>query len=290
MPFKVSYRFTQQSTLLGGWTENFWYDGDDQSAVRSAAQALAPALFNIHGAQNGMPGWRISKVGGGVPALNVAYAGAGPVTVAVGDERDADYPTCALLIRMHGGTGYYTHQWVRGIRDNLLQQGGRYDEAWAGTFPASFAVFAARLVANRFSIRVLDRTVPQIPISNFNYSLGTFDATSNPLVGMTPNSPYVRIKGMGTGNPANGVWALTWVDAVGTTPAYARINNWTPTTYSPAKPPKAPKVVLQRYVYPLVAAPAFPVGTLGAEIIRGTSHKVGRPLGLLTGKSKKRRT
>jgi len=288
MPFKIAYRVTMQSTKGAGWSMNFWHPASDWTKARSAALALAPALWNLMGSTAFLPSYRISQVGVFRAVQNILYPGG---TVLSTFNGDADYPSSALLIKLYGTatTNYATEQWIRGIRDEALTKGGIWAPANSPQTVNAFTVFCNVLVAQGFSLRCLDQTTTGQPVLNFNYSLGTFTTPNNTNPIINPGAGnYVRIKGMGKGSPANGVFALSWV--IPTLPAtpFAQIPGWIPSTYAPTKVPKKPLCTQQVYIYPLVNNSAGSVSGLGGDIIRGTSHKTGRPTEVLSGRRKAR--
>lgn len=287
MPFKVSYRLTLQSTKSAGWTMNFWHPTNDSTVAASRAKELAPLLWNMTGYGVLVPGYRISLVGGFRQVQNVAYPTGTSAGAAPGGSGQSDYPTSALLIKIFGSGGYYTEQWIRGLRDECLQNGGVYKAGNSVAFDACFKTFVDKLVSDGWSLRVLDHSTQSFPVSNFNYALGTFQTSGNPLVSPASGS-YVRIKGMGKGSPANGVWPITWVTPTPPGVPFAQINNWIPSTFVPTKPPKKPLCTQQVYIYPLISSPGGTPPLAAAEIVRGTSHKTGRPTEVLSGRRRSR--
>jgi len=268
MPFKVTFFFQQQSALTGGWSENFWNSALDLTQALAASNALVPLLQNLHGDQTIMTNARISES----PAFRAAtlYSIIEAADPDLSKATTSDYPTTALLFLLTNGAQYITRQWIKGLPDNIVRQSGRYDPV-ATYIPKANAFFAAILTpANGWVMRVLDKAIPKKIVQAITQQ-GVCTVTGH---GYNTNAK-VRISRAKNLKQANGIWRITNIDA---------------DTFS-----------LQGWVEPTVATPYLGNGTVQlqsyifvppttAKFDRATSHRVGRPFGLLGGRRRSRRT
>lgn len=268
MPYRVSFRFQQQSAKMGGWTENFWSNLGSIPAVDAEVQLLQPALDSLHGNTSFMTGVRISN------ALNFRDVltrdipiPPGPF-IAAGSE--SDYPTSALLYALMGTGQYKTVQWLRGIWDPIVRNGGYYQPT--ASFLTNLGLFRGRMLnaANGWCIRVADRTIPFRPIKDISQA-GVVQVTGH---GYADNSKVriSRCKGL---TQANQIWRITRIDADSFS-----LQGWVQP--NPAQPYLGNGVARQQV---LIFVPVT-----GLSVVRATEHKVGRPLGQLSGRRTTRRT
>jgi len=268
MPFKVSFFSTQQSTLQGGWSENFWSSKLDLPACITAAQALRTKLDNLHGDQTVTPYIRISDSATfrDVKLIEIPTTPVATLTLAT----TSDYPSTALLLKMTSAENYVTRQWIRGLPDNIIRESGRYRPVAA--YLADFNAFIAVLTSggNGWSMRVLDRTVPKKVVQNIT-AAGVVTVLAH---GYAANAKVriSRAKGL---TQANSVWRVTPVDA-----DTFSLQGWVTDNPSPVYLGNG-EVRLQTYVLKAIA---------NVEVVRSSAHKTGRPFGLLGGRRRTRRT
>lgn len=288
MPFRVSFFSQQQSSKVGGWSENFWNSGSDLSVLIGApATQLNPAgivgsinplrtaLDYIKGAQVYIPNVRVSDVANFRQVALVEFADAAPHAVTPSVNQDADYPNTALLIALVGANGARVKQWVRGIPDTIVANSGRFNPSGWGPFQQYLNRFFAVLTnpTNLWSLNVRDPSKKPQPVQAFNYTTGVVSANNH---GITPigSTQEIRLKGFGKGNPANRVWQCLVTDSNTLT-----ITPWAIPTPTPIITGKKPKVQWQLYIMTPIAS---------GSVVRVSSHKTGRPIGQLSGRRRGR--
>lgn len=270
MPFRVSYRYGMPvGDRTAGWSENFWSSLGDINAARTAAQAMSATIWQLHGNGVNLPSARVSNATT-FRDVSILQLGLFSVIGPSSGADDADYPTNALLLKLTGQGGYVTRQWLKGIPDRVVSQGGQYKPT--PTYVTNFNALATVLTnaANGWTMRVSDRTVPFKPVKDISQA-GIVTVTGH---GYADNS-RVRISRVQGLTQANRIWRITRLDA---------------DTFS-----------LQGWVAPSVAIPYLGNGVArqvspiyvaiqAAVIERATKHNVGRPFGQLTGRRRTRRS
>jgi hypothetical protein len=129
-------------------------------------------------------------------------------------------------------------------------------------------------VNNQWSVRVLDRNVLKKVVTALAIATGILTV---PAHGYGPAGTVVRIRVQGFTLPvqANQIWRATVIDA-----DTLQLNFWTPLSNIPVYG-KNPTCRLQTYVY---------VQSTSLEVVRATSHRTGRPIALLGGRRRRRKT
>lgn len=268
MPFHVSFFFAQQSSKLGGWSENFWNNGTDLSTLSTNVLDLRKLLDDCTGAQAYCPRVRISDVGVFRNVVTIEIAGSQPNPID-SNNPDADYPSTALQLQLTAAPNYKTTQWLRGLPDSVTTLSGTYNP------PGYFVTAINKLIAylsngaNQYALNVLDKTVVPKVITNITQQ----GVVTCPGHGYATGNK-VRVKGVKGLVVANGVWAITVID----TNTFS-LNFWVP-----------PPVVLQPYGTPTARLQSYiQVACTGGKVVRVTSHRTGRPTGLLGGRRHRRR-
>lgn len=267
--YRVQLRFQQQSTLLGGWTMNFWAQSASLDKVISDSDFLATTLSNTVGAQTVIQGSRISTVGVSRQTLKRSFNFGGTPLVA---STDADYPSTALQLVLVDTGGDRVLQWIRGIPDAVVSDSGRYNPTATFTRNLNSVFNALTASGQTFVLRNLVRTTPNLVISAINPTTGV---TTVPSHGYGPAGTvnYARIRGVRGLTYANKVWQFTVVDA-----NTLQLNFWAAQT-DVIEPGGKPTCTLQVYGYNKIAS---------ASIQAVSSHRTGRPTGLLGGRRKRR--
>lgn len=266
MAYRIGFRFVQQSSKLGSWTENFWLDTDDQTVAITEANNLRLQLNNAKGAQVYCPSYRVSKVGTFRASEQILFPTAAPVASNIA-LYDADYPTTKLLLEFRSSTNK-TVQWFGGLVDGWISASGNY--VANGTSAQWMNQFFARLTGPQapWSIRVLDPNRPTFLVKAIDPATGIVTTNTNTF----PADARVRIKGVRGLTQANAVWRITVI-----TSTSFSLNGWIPTTTLMTK--GDPTVRQQTYTFQKIVR---------TRIVRSTSHKVGKMPDQLSGKATSR--
>lgn len=268
MAFRVSFQFFQQTAKMGGWTENYWNSLADLSAVQDKANDLALSLDGLHGNTTFMPAIRISDASSFRDVKLITRPGA--QTPGTSAQSVSDYPTNALLLRHLGVGNYRVQQWIKGIWDSVIAQGGYYTPN--SDYQSRMLTFRTKLAlaTNGWVLRVLDRTQALKPIKDITQA-GVVTCTGHGYL----DNAKVRISRCKGLTQANTVWRITRIDADSFS-----LQGWV--APNPAIPYLGGGVVrLQSYTY---------VSIMDSVVQRATEHAVGRPLEQLIGRRRTRRT
>lgn len=268
MPFKVTIFFQQQSTLLGGWGTNFWNSSGNISFVQTATQQLRDNIAACTGAQVWTPRSRISDSQVFRNVFFQDYPASAPQPIS-SVWPDADYPNTALLLKLTASGNYSVRMWMRGIPDNIVDNSGRYDPT--AQFKSRLKAFFGNLTdaTQTWCVNVLDRTVTPRVIT----AISQLGVVTCPLHNY-PDQSVIRIKGTKGLTQANGKWRITVIDSN----SYS-LNFWVaPAVAVPAT--GNPTSKLQTYTQVQIAS---------CEVVRASSHKTGRPIGLLGGRRRTRK-
>lgn len=276
MAFRVSIRNVQQvGPKTAGWSDNFWTQISELSAADTKTRELAAALNLVVGNQTLVPSARISNPDSfrQVQLINIPGA-----VVGTTSGYDSDYASTALLLKLTAPGPYTTLQWIRGVPDSIITQGGKYTPSALAGFTTRLNSFLGLLTssANLWSIRALSRSVLPTPITGIALQTGIVTAPAHGL-GAAGAIVQVRIKGFKVPEGLNRVWRATVL-----TDSTFQLNFYTPpldTTLTPFG--LNPTVRKQTYTYVQIA---------GAEIVRATAHYTGRPTELLGGRRRTRRS
>lgn len=266
MPFKVAFFWTQQTSLLGGWSENYWNSLNDLSVLQTKANDLRNAWFNYKGNPVYCPRIRISDVTR-FRQVQILLTGATPLTVSTAT--DADYPTTRVLMELRA-TGGKTRQWVGGIRDRSITNSGNYTPTATETTNWNVVANILTTAANGWSVRILDPAVLPVAILAINGATGVVTTAANTIA----DGVQVRVKGARGMPSANGIWRVTKL-----TDTTFQLRGWVPTTDVLEK--GNPTIRFQSYILQAIQQ---------VVPIRSTSHRVGKPSGLLGGRRRQRVT
>lgn len=271
MPFRVSFRFGQQSTKAGGWSENFWINSNDLTFVTNKANEMWTVLWNSKAAQITGQYIRISDTSTFRNVLKIRKnTGASAPTTGT----DADYPNTALTFNVVAAGNYSTRQWLRGLPDSIVAQSGTYrpTPTFVGQINAVIAVL--KNSSNLWSVRALDRTVLPKVVTAMDVTTGIVTCPAHGY-GPAGSVARVRVKGFSSPKQANKVWRITVIDS-----NTFSLSLWTPLTGTPVTG-NNPTARLQTYTFVQIA---------DLTDIVVTSHKTGRPTELLSGRPRKRKT
>ncbi len=266
MAFKVSFAFSQQMALLGGWTENFWSSLTDLGQCTTNAADLGNALARIHG---NTTAWTRTRISDALNPRNVMLVTGPAYTTGVGDPtRVSDYAAVAGLLVSQGFGNYPVRQWLKGLWDSATNTGGFWNPPsnMTGYLNAFYGLLTNSKSA--WCLRVLDRTQLQKPIQGISnagvVTCMTHGYSNNNLVRIS------RAKGLAY---ANGLWKIVVIDA-NTFSLVGFIANTALPPYTGGG-----VVRLQSYIFTPI---------ISTQIVRATKHNVGRPLGQLIGRRRKR--
>lgn len=269
MAFRVATFWVLQADRLGGWSENFWLDTTDRGAAVNAAEDLVQKSKFAKASQPYCPRFRITDPAVFRSGKTTKRFGAGPPPE---DQASypADYITTKWQIRVNSQRGSTT-QWIGGLPDDYVIKGSYNRDAITNP---SWTTFIGYLLTSTapWSVRVLDSTVPVKVIQEINNTTGIVTAKNHQL----GENDRIRIKGVRGLTQANGLWNPILIP---NNPDQFQLPTWQPTTQVMTKSNASFRV--QKYVYSRI---------LSIEVIQATSHKAGRPTGLLGGSRKKRKT
>jgi hypothetical protein len=267
MPFKVSFKYTQQVRKNSGWSESFWCTSNNLPDARVAADELYILSLRLHAATSYVTHILFSEVGAFRQALLIeTNRTANPESGSV-----ADIPTSALLLRLRNAESntYQTLQWIKGIPDAQINTGGFYLPS-AG-YAQSVNAFLAKLISGPWAMRVQDKTVPKKKI----LAIDQAGVVTLPAHGYDV-AQQIRISRVQGYTAANGLWRI-----LSKTTDTFTLANWTvPATPTPMFGQNM-TAQLQSKIFVAIKADA-------TQIIGATSHKVGRPFALATGRQTKR--
>lgn len=265
MPFKVSFNATYPGVRTGGFSDNFWNSSNDLTVAQAKAQSLYPALYQILGDPCYIPSWHISSINPPRETFNHKVPGSAPNTPTTTQE--CDFPTISIQLILTGVGGYRSLQWLKGAFDGDISAGGRFvPRALKQPFYQAF-LNELTTASNLWCINALLKTTARKPISGFAPTTGVVTCPAHGY-GPTGTVLEVRIAGIRSPAEASGIQRVTVIDANSFS-----INFWVsqPTAIVSVSSPYA----VQR-IYTQVAISTASYG-------EATSHKIGRPIGLLGG-------
>ncbi len=252
--------------LLGGWTENFWSSLTDISQCLINAKALGNSLSRIHG---NTTAWTRTRISDALNPRNVTLDTGPSFVSGVGDAtRVSDYAAVAGLLVSTGFGNYPVRQWLKGLWDAATNTGGYWNPPsnMTGYLSAFYSILTNPSAA--WALRVLDRSQLQKPIQQIT-NAGVVTCMTHGY----SNNNSVRIslaKGL---TYANGLWKIVVVDA-NTFSLIGFVANSAYPVYTGSGVCR-----LQSYIFTPI---------ISTSIVRATKHNVGRPLGQLIGRRRKR--
>jgi hypothetical protein len=264
---RVSLRWQQTNTRTGGWSENFWLSSSSIQSAYPLVFPLIQALSTFKGNQTFCPRFRLSQYG--TSRLAQTFNTNRSNNVQGGATLDSDYPTTRIQVKMIGAAPQSTTQWIGGILDRDTAGGGFWTPV--GSSSASWLAVKNILTsgANGWSVYVLSPAVLPVVVAAFADATGIL--TTAAAHGLVTND-IVRVSRIHGIEGINGVWRVQLVDTTN-----VKLLGWVATggtmTRSPAATVRKQERVLQQIT--------------DASIIQLTSHRVGRPTGLLGGRRKR---
>lgn len=283
MPWRVSFRFVVVQAKIAGWTENFWHQSETLSDVEGAVVDLRPLLLAVHGVEVANTSYRFTYVApaGSPPVLRKGK----PVSTGEANNPQAtadmstDYATNALLLQWKSGSDYRVTQWIKGIPDDCIADGGKYkpSSAYAKRVKSLVNYLASGV---GWCMRVQNHAMEGKRIT----SLSNTGLVTVPSHGYAQGD-RIRISGITSYRNVNHIWPIT-VDPGD--PNTFQLNMWqNPPTGTVLFGPN-PKATKQSAT--LVSPDLNTSTTTGVSVLRATSHKVGRPFDLLGGRRSHRRS
>lgn len=267
MPYRVSIRNVQVADQTGGYSENFWNSATSDSSVTDRTQKMAEKLWNCKGFGANIPSARISAID---LFRQVFKLQLGLTSVPSGSPYSADALTTKILLEMSGDNPkQITRQWLGSIPDNSVALGGRYQGTsnFISNFNAWVGVMAG---GNGWCMSKQDPNVPKVNVSGIT-GLGVVTTVVDH--GIVTND-RVRLSRVKEPNTVNGVYRIiklsnNSLQLVGFIDPGDSITVRDSTTIQ-----KQVRVLVEiRKITPL----------------RVSSHKVGRPFDLSSGRAKIRR-
>ncbi len=269
--FRVSYLYSQRASRIAGWSENFWCVRTSLEGAIETATTLAQLLVPIHGDNTSLDNIRVSEVPKTrqtrlVAMTNVAQA------LNKATPQESDYPTTALLIELENVDQVTTRQWIKGIWDTVVVNGGVY--GGDGGYTKKLEAVFKYLISNNsgFCNRVLDTaTNPLTVVTAFNNATGVVTAPGHNLV----PGDKMRISGVRPTlrNPLNKIWRVSAVTVDTVT-----LIDWIPIVgYAPL----LVNAKMQRQSYILR-------DIVNCRFLRISKRNVGRPFAVLGGSRRRR--
>lgn len=263
-PFRVSFFFSLQGDRLGGWSENFWSNLTSFSGVQAAALDLQQTLYNLKGFGVSAPYIRISQVGN---FRSAQVVNTNLTSTVQNTGVDADFVDTAILIRLSSAQPYQSSQWLRGVWDECISQGGRYTPIAQYTTNMKNLFLKLAQASNGWVLRNLNQ-------SNLKQLI---TAVTSAGVVTVPNHGFstgntVRISRTGGITGLNKIWRITVVDSSNFQLVGVPVGGFTGTYTKPGT------AQLQAYIYQAIT---------GGQPLRATKHNTGRPFGQLTGRRRR---
>jgi hypothetical protein len=267
MPYRVSMRNVQVADLTGGYSENFWNSATSDSAVTTRISDMATKLFNLKGFGANIPSVRVSELTFFRNVFKVfTNLASSPNTGGF----QADALTTKILLEMSGDNPkQLTRQWLGSIPDNTVSFGGRYIptanflnnlNTWTGVMTGG----------NGWCMSKQDQTIPKINVASITQPGVLTTIVDHGIV----TNDKIRLSRVKNPTSSNGVYRVTkltnnTLQLIGFVDPGFAITVRDSTTVQ-----KQVRVLIEiRKIVPL----------------RVSSHKVGRPFDLSTGRAKTRR-
>jgi hypothetical protein len=268
MAFKVSFFWTCQQDLLSGWSENWWNNLPDINKVVDVVDAMRTALDAVHGNQSVCPNVRISDA---TNFRNVkVYRYNVSVQAASGIGSDSDYATNAALLQVNALPNVKVKQWIKGIKDADISNGGRWTPTPATTAALNKVNAIVTSASNGWCVNTLSQANLKKTVTNIT-NAGVVTCKANGYDGSLP----VRISRAQGVLGVNGLWGITIIDA-----NTFSLNGYTADPDSVPFFGKTCTAQLQARAYTAIS---------GIQVVRATEHRVGRPFGLATGRRKRKK-
>lgn len=265
--FRLTMFFQYQSSKIGGWSESFWNSGAFGAAGMVANCINLIALReNMTAAQPYIASYRVSDVANFRNVINAPTTYVPGTAITVGN--DGDILTAKLYFQMRANGNYKTGQWLGGVPDSQISNGGRYVPA--GVWPGLANAFFAALQTNGWSICNQDRSVLPKGVTGIT-NAGVVTIPGNTYA----EGDFIRIKNVKGYLAANDIWRVTLP-----TSSTVTLVGWVPYVTAPVFGGKRAQATLQK---PILNA------IVGCSIVRASSHKVGRPFAQASGRRRTRR-
>lgn len=268
MAFRVSFFWTIQQKLIGGWSENFWNGLADLSDVEKQATALRGVLNSFHATQVKCPTVRISDTTGfrqvKILTFNLNLGGGQSNT------NNADFVNTAALLKLQAGPKLVTRQWLRGLDDDDINQGGYWNPTAATVSQVNKLRALLTSAANGWVLRKLKALpVPTDIVGITQAGIMTVQNIANP-----GGIAKLRISRCISNIDINRIWKFQWIDAT-----HVQLLGPVPFTVAPVFVQLGTAKV-QEYEYTAIT---------DSSIERATSRRTGRPLGQSSGRRRTRK-
>lgn len=272
MSYRVSFVFDQPSEKSSGWTSSFYNNASDLPATRTRADKLGGVLTAILGVQTTLKFIRIAKCPHTRNAISYRWEGTPGLASSKDGAVDSDVPQTALLVQMRTADllGHSSFA-MRGIPDDWTTTGGLFKGA-AGSADKITALKNVLKDTNQgWIIRYLTPTRPVKPIKAFS-ALGVVTTQGN--LGVLDDD-YVIVARV-TGMPSQ----RRQFKAINVSGNSFELFPW-PANVPAPDIDAVSTVSIARYTETSIST---------VEANTGTTHKVGRPPRLASGRRKIRAT
>jgi hypothetical protein len=269
MGFRVSVFFTQQvATQTGGWTENYWNNLTDASALATVMANWLPLRFALTGYGISITAYRSQDLSTFRAALPVPL-GTQYSTQFQNLPSDGDYPTTKGLLRFFGPTKYLTNQWLGGVQDANVTRGGTWtpSPSYLVALNAWFAHLAAG--GNGWCIYSQDKSVVKTLVTAVT-ALGQVTSVGHGLA----SGQKVRISRTHGITGLNKVWTVASIIDSSNFQIAPPVGGFAGSLQNPLGTAQRQSRILQ--------------AISSAIVVRATKHNTGRPSFLLSGRRKKR--
>lgn len=263
--FHVSFFFQQSVAKTGGWSENFWNNSDSMAQTKVKAEQLLEKLVEAKGNPVFCPRFRISQVGKfrGAEVFNTNQVPSDSLT----DTTEADYPTTKVQVKLKSASTF-TNQWFGGLRDRDIGSGGFWTPKGTSVNIYNAVTTILTSPGNAWNIYVLDPANLPFVIVDVNATTGIVTTDGANIL----NLDKVRVKGVKGIPGINGIWRVTKV-----ADQTYKLQGWQAITATFEK--SNASIRKQTYVGQPIAS---------VQYVQSTSHKVGKPTGLLGGRRRKK--
>ncbi len=264
MSFRVSFFFSlTQGLKVGGWSINLYNNLTDLSAVRTATDSMQARLNTLTGNTVSCYAARIQDLLNFRAAVLVPYG----FTPPIGSSANANTDTfnTAALVKITDGARKVTRFWVRGLVDDAVTNNG----SWlpTGAYKRQWNLFFAELTTagKGWSQRKLDTSAPKTFVQQITPA-GVVTSVGHGLIA----GNLVRIGRVQNPKTLNKIFRVA-----------AKIDNDNFSIVGP--PPMTGNAIVGASTYAQKQGYSF-IGITTAEVERVSSHKTGRPFGLLSGR------
>lgn len=270
MALVVQIFFEQGRT---GWSETYYTNGDFEGDAPFAGLRAGIAFGRGRLLSEGvvLSAIRISDLNNRKKVAVFQGPGGSPFSFpTIPTTADPDMPFTSVLVRYNMAAGGIRRTFMRGLQDGLTHsKDGKITDA---TWLANFNAWVNYQVANGFIGFVRSTGQGPKPITDFTIVSGKYHIFADTSI--LPSDQKIRISGFVSDPPINGVWRAHSPDTGEIILTESNTTRTNPPRFNPGG------------VYRTLRSESSAI--VSGEQVRFTSHRVGRPFGLL--RSRRRRS